>query len=526
MDEHILRAILAIGRRADSVDVETLQSSFVGVGSIDLRLSSPDHQVIYGRRGTGKTHTLKYIVSNPPKNAVPLYIDLRSIGSNGSVYGDATLSFQQRATTLLVDFLRALHEQLLTFFVEDKNSDLSKAGPQLDRLLDAVSATRVDGPVSVTEKGIATNAEKAQAGFDISMATLSLMGKAELSKESSDSLELSYNVIRDSHVIFGDLNAPLKELSSSIGNNKFILLIDEWSDIPLELQPFLADLIRKALISSGMTLKIAAIEHRSNFAVFNSSGQYIGLQLGADIMADINLDDFMVFENDELKAVQFFKNMIYRHCLSHLSDEDAKKYKDEDVFALAIFTEKRALEEFVRASEGVPRDALNLLHKAAFKAVDRRVGVEDVRAAAREWYQSDKAAFINQDSETRRLLNWIIDNVIRGRKARAFLFDSDRREELIDRLFDARSLHVLKKNVSSKEGGQRYDAYKLDYGCYVDLINTNQNPTELLGDGAIDLSAFEVPDDDYRAIRRAILDYDDFVASAAAEDAGNAAAVT
>ncbi|MFA4950016.1 hypothetical protein [Brevundimonas sp.] len=510
MDEKIIRAILAIGRRADSVDVETLQSSFVGVGNIDLRLSSPDHQVIYGRRGTGKTHTLKYLVANPPTSTIPLYIDLRSIGSNGSVYGDATLSFQQRATTLLIDFLRALHEQLLDHFVADEKADLSRAGPQLDRLIDAISATRVDGPVNIKESGTSSATERAQAGLDLSLAALSLSGKADFSQSETAALEVSYNVIRDSHVIFGDLNGPLRELSSLIAPKKFVLLVDEWSDVPLELQPFLADLIRKALIASGMTLKIAAIEHRSNFATFNATGQYVGLQLGADIMADINLDDFMVFENDEARAVQFFKNMIYRHCVSHLGDEGKLEYKNEDVFALAIFTEKRALEEFVRASEGVPRDALNLLHKAAFKAADRRVAVDDVRSAAREWYQSDKAAFINQDGETKRLLNWIIDEVIRGRRARAFLFDSDRREELIDRLFDARSLHVLKKNVSSKEGGQRYDAYKLDYGCYVDLINTKENPAHLLGDDG-DLDGIDVPDDDYRAIRRAILNYDDFI---------------
>lgn len=511
MDEHILRAILAIGRRADTVDVETLQSSFVGVGSIDMRLSSPDHQVIYGRRGTGKTHTLKYVVSNPSKGVVPLYIDLRSIGSNGSVYGDAGLSFQQRSTTLLVDFLLALHDRLLNFFLGDRDADLSKAGPQLDRLSTAVSATRVEGPVSVREQGGSKQTEKAEIGFNLSNAIASLAGRAEASGEKSENLEISYNIVRDSHVVFGDLNGPLKELSASIGSRKFVLLIDEWSDIPLDLQPFLSDLIRKALIASGMTMKIAAIEHRSNFSFMSNNGQYIGLQLGADIMADINLDDFMVFDNDELKAVQFFKNMIYKHCMSHLSEEESAKYKNEDAFTLSIFTEKRAFEEFVRASEGVPRDALNLLHKAAFKAIERKVSVDDVRSAAREWYQSDKAPFINQDIETRRLLNWLIDEVIRGRRARAFLFDSDRRELLIDRLFDARSLHILKKNVSSKEGGQRYDAYKLDYGCYVDLINTNLNPEDLLGTEASNISDLEVPDDDYRAIRRAILDYDDFI---------------
>jgi hypothetical protein len=62
---------------------------------------------------------------------------------------------------------------------------------------------------------------------------------------------------------------------------------------------------------------------------------------------------------------------------------------------------------------------------------------------------------------------------------------------------------VLKKNISSRdEPGVRYDVYKIDYGCYVDLVNTSQAPRGLFEteDGFI-----EVPRDDYRSIRRAIL---------------------
>ncbi len=442
-----------------------------------------------------------------------MYVDLRSIGSNGSIYNDSTLSFTQRASTLLIDFLGAIHDQLLEIFVDSTELDLSAAGGHLDRFANAISTTRVEGPVSIKEQRHHEDTASVKAGVALKKLDPTFNIYVGSTNKEADDSEVSYELAREAHVIFGDLNAPLKAIAGLAKGKRFVVLVDEWSDIPLELQPFLADLIRKALIASGMTLKIAAIEHRARFAQVSKSGQYVGLQLGADVMADVNLDDFMVFENDEQRAVNFFRNLIYRHCLSNLDKSVAAQYKDESAFILSIFTEKRALEEFVRAAEGVPRDALNLLNKAAIKAEDRRIGVEDVRAAAREWYQSDKAAFINQDVETKRLLNWIVDKVIRGRKARAFLFDADRREDLIDRLFDSRSLHILKKNISSKEGGQRFDAYKLDYGCYVDLIKTSMNPNALLDDDLAGLPTDEVPDDDYRAIRRAILDFSDFAAA-------------
>jgi hypothetical protein len=70
-------------------------------------------------------------------------------------------------------------------------------------------------------------------------------------------------------------------------------------------------------------------------------------------------------------------------------------------------------------------------------------------------------------------------------------------------------LHLLKRNVSAHDQpGVRYDVYKLDYGCYVDLFGTMKSPLGLLG--ADDGSFVSVPPDDYRAIRRAILELQQF----------------
>lgn len=280
------------------------------------------------------------------------------------------------------------------------------------------------------------------------------------------------------------------------------VLVDEWSEIPLELQPYLADLLRRSLLPiDNFVVKIAAIEHRSRFSMSPTSGEYIGLELGADVSADLNLDDFLVFDNDQRKAVEFFKNLLFRHY--EASAKDSTISTPDDLIRI-VFTQASVFDEFVRAVEGVPRDALNLAAKAATKSFGKSIAMEDVRIAARDWYQQDKAAVVRSNPELDRMLERIVTTVIGGRRARAFLFSSSERNEYIERLFDARILHVLKKNISSHdEPGKRYDVFKIDYGCYVDLFKTQNAPQGLFeADGA---GFVDVPADDYRSIRRAIL---------------------
>jgi hypothetical protein len=86
---------------------------------------------------------------------------------------------------------------------------------------------------------------------------------------------------------------------------------------------------------------------------------------------------------------------------------------------------------------------------------------------------------------------------------------------LIQQLIDDRLLHLIKKGYSSKDDvGKRFDVLQIDYGCYVHLLRTGSSaPQGLLNVGldedsfyAAMYDDFEVPEDDYRAIRRAVLD--------------------
>jgi hypothetical protein len=150
------------------------------------------------------------------------------------------------------------------------------------------------------------------------------------------------------------------------------------------------------------------------------------------------------------------------------------------------------------------------------RAVNDKISMDDVRNASRLWYSRGKEKAISTNTKAHLLLRWIIDEVIGKRSARAFLLKSNVKDELIDYLFDSRILHIIKENIAGKdEPGIRYNVYSIDYGCYVDLINTARAPKGLfeaeMEDDSIGVASFiTVPQNDYRAIRRAILSLDDF----------------
>ena len=279
----------------------------------------------------------------------------------------------------------------------------------------------------------------------------------------------------------------------------------------MDLQPYLADLIRRCILPlNGFSVKIGAIEQRTQFQLSGERGDYTGIEVGADVTADLNLDDFMVFEHDSKKSVEFFRKLIFNHFNSvQMEAGSSLNITTEAEFTKTAFTQRTVLEEIVRAAEGVPRDAINVIALCAQKAGENAISVSHARIAAKTWYQRDKETAVSANPIASALLRWIIDEVIAHRKARAFLLESGMRDALIDSLFDSRVLHILKKNISAHDQpGVRYDSYKIDYGCYVDLLSTAKEPSGLLPVGEADQNSgkyIEVPPDDYRAIRRAIL---------------------
>ncbi|MGC2224893.1 MAG: hypothetical protein WA624_22290 [Methylocella sp.] len=506
----IHKALIGFDKRAERTSDEILEATFVDSAPLFDLLSSKNNQVIYGRRGTGKTHALKYLARYVEKASErPIYIDLRSVGSNGSIYSDGSRPLAERASTLVLDVLNAIFGELYVLAVEalDKALDPDQVTLRLDDYSKAIQSVRITGTIETESQQGTSWSEENNFGLNLDQRatpslTVALGSKTGNGANSSARTRRTGN--EKIHLNFGNIGSSLSGLISVVGVSRIWLLIDEWSEVPFDLQPYLANLFRRTVLPIGsITLKVASIEHRSVFSISKDKGEYIGLELGADIAADLNLDDFLVFDNNQSKSTEFFKNPLFKHYSN--SDKAIPELNSADRLIQVAFTQVPVFEEFVRAVEGVPRDALNLAAKVATKAYGQTIAAQHVRSAARDWYQQDKQAVIRSNKGLHDLL---IDDIIGKRRARAFLFPSNFRNTLIDKLFDARLLHILKKNVSTHdEPGVRYDVYKIDYGCYVDLINTAKMPKGLFEaeeDGA-DPAFVEVPKDDYRSIRRAIL---------------------
>jgi hypothetical protein len=304
-------------------------------------------------------------------------------------------------------------------------------------------------------------------------------------------------------------------------SRKFWLLFDEWSSLPRDLQPYLAEMLRRIFFSNHkVTVRIAAIPHRTEWRILrpNNNG-YIGLEIGAEIFPILDLDEFVVFparnrEEQARRSTDFFSKLLTRHLNRHLSEAGKGLLETPEAVGTLLFTQKTALLELIRAAEGVPRDALLIVSRAALRAGERKISTDHIRDSARQVYQSTKEALLNGVPGARELLDRIIDEVISNKKARAFLLaQEDTTNPLILKLVDDRILHIIKRGYSSKaEPGARFDVLEIDYGCYVQLARTSSAPQGLI-DGVSDdalMESFyadiEVPEDDYRAIRRAVLE--------------------
>lgn len=83
-DKVLQRAVSAVPQRSEKQeDVDQLVATFVDPG-VSVQLDNSNNQILYGRRGTGKTHVLKVVfrASEALRDELPIYVDMRSLGSS------------------------------------------------------------------------------------------------------------------------------------------------------------------------------------------------------------------------------------------------------------------------------------------------------------------------------------------------------------------------------------------------------------------------------------------------------------
>jgi hypothetical protein len=119
---------------------------------------------------------------------------------------------------------------------------------------------------------------------------------------------------------FPALTSLLSEILR-LANSRLIVLIDEWSSLPLDIQPYLAEFIKRGFLSlPAVVTKIASLEYRSDFGLDSPRG-FIGFEMGADVSAAIDIDDYYVFDRNPSRITEAFGDMLYKHIATELAPD-------------------------------------------------------------------------------------------------------------------------------------------------------------------------------------------------------------
>jgi hypothetical protein len=511
-DDLLMKAVSSILQRSErQQDPHKVLGSFVDHGII-AQLYNPNNQIIFGRRGTGKTHVLRVFAAQlaaDPANIV-LYLDARTLGSS-SQFSDPAISLKQRCLALFRDILGEIYNTLLNHVVASVDETSSSALESLDQLgkvaTQPVSQYTVEAMTRRTlDKAGATNS----IGFSINSgigATLGLEDQRAREEEATT----SYRANIEDKVIFPALGSLLADVLQ-VAKARLYILLDEWSSIPMDVQPYLAEFAKRAFFANpNVVIKIASLEYRSNFGERQPWG-ILGFELGSDISTSLDMDEYYVYDRNPELVTDIFGDILFRHLKSELPALYLeKKYEIHDGAGIAMkfFSDRFAFQELVRASEGVARDLINIFIASYFGAQRRarkQIDKPTIVEASRQWFEQDKAR--NLDGVLRANLEKIIKEVIAGQHVRSFFLPLGlERHETIQRLFDARVLHLTKRGASYQDHpGIRYNIYTLDYGTYVDLLNTDHAPVmgfeEVKGEIP---KNFIVPFDDNRMLKLVVL---------------------
>ena len=484
---------------------------YAGLETLDKVISIKD-QIIYGRRGTGKTHLLKALQEKllaDDQKYLPVYIDLRTfkptLESDNDLYY-ALIIFQE----IVVEVLKCVYVNLdylyQEYTVEQQKIIIDPQRRKISALLEKFNRN-FDGKsfTKMGETGFRVNEVKKLA-TNLKIAKIpELFGSKEVNKEiESEDEKIKY-------ISFSDMSDAISQLLEAVDIDRIFCLLDEWSEIPETSQYILAEFLKRTFVPKKVTLKIAAIPNRTQLISENR----IGLEDGGDIFG-FPLDNRYIYELYPEITKAFFNELLYKQ-LYLMAPQlyeifyDNKEKRPVHNF-INIFLANQALREILIASAGIPRDFLNIFISAYniffTKTNNRHLVVADIRNATVEWYGVDKKKTVDANSNAKLLLDKIINDILITKKRCHFLIPEkyEKVKELND-LIDLRVIHLRKRGISHKGNkGVVYNVYYLDYACYTstNLYHNKINTTLLNEIETID---------DFREIRRVSLEdkfFEDF----------------
>src|SRR6202050_2581942 len=406
-------AVTSLADRAE--DIANPTATYVDTAFL-ATLQNKRSQIIFGRRGTGKTHLLRRLQAElldrfSELRIVPVYIDGATLEGSISLYHDPAAI----ALGLYVELLRRTVRELSLFvdhelgptgkldwlFSGSKRDQLAQvraAVSRLDRLLTQgkvrmlpmgeASAEFEDLDEAVTSRRLAAGVNATATLSDPRSLGIKLEASAEKDFKKSVKKMITRKIGGETYLPFAEITELIRRLLATVGNASLAILIDEWSSLgDAEVQPLLAQLLRLTA-RGGICLKLACVPGRTKlFLPAPAQGRApIGLELGDDITADVDLDSVVFVDNDIKQLAGFFMAPLQRHTGAVIPQILAASLEEFSRYVLTErMTDSHVFAELCHASSAVPRDFINVFRQATImqrSAGTDKMTVANVRSAA------------------------------------------------------------------------------------------------------------------------------------------------
>ncbi len=449
------------------------------------RAQSNRHQIVFGRRGSGKSSLLYKTAHDLSSKGYPVAsIDLEPF--KGHHYPDILIS-------VLLATLMKLEKWLLIQPVQkgdrvwwtagiarrksEKELQIAKLNAllktfinELKQQLHLTDSSKLTSVVEHAESAKSQAKAKSQAGVRIAGLDESI--EAEIAGEQQQSLKTATNEESKRSKIdflhrrildYQELFSTLTELTDS----DCYLFLDDLYQIIRTDQARLLDYFHRIAKGQNVWLKVGTIKHRSSW--YLHSPQPMGLKLGDDA-DDINLD---------LTLEKFSGTRTF---LSEILDAYIQGAHAPRRNALVSET---GMERLIIASGGVPRDFLALFRRSIGEARERltrdpqhprggKIGAEDVNMAAGEYGDRKKEEFQKDTSEDDGPLQEAFEKIrlfcLQRNRSNVFLIEQDGNAVDFDRvqeLIDLRLVHHVKSRVTVPNmTGKVFRALLLDFSQY------------------------------------------------------------
>lgn len=487
--KQIISAIEQIALREERGDSENAINTFFDC-NITPHLMNINHQIIQGRRGTGKTHILHVLTKKMESaNCHCFYFDCKATGSAAEI-SDEELPQKHRAIQLICDFLLSLHKDFLAYYSEAligvaSNSDeISELLNQLYN--ECYTVGELNQSFEKTKNRRSKRSDTANGGIQFllsSSPSVKMEQSTKIDQENEIGTVYSTAGVSYKKIVFPNVFQCLDRLAE-ISKTDFVILIDEWSNLPLNIQPHFAEFLRCCLFScKHITVKIAVVKGRTNYCSKTDTSIY-GFEIGADINVALDLDDVYMYD----KNPRLVYASLYRILLTHLRAKGVVSEFDDDPDLLhALFGDDVNCSILLaRASEGNPRDFLSILNGCVVSMgiIDESSVIDSasVYTAASNWYKLDKEGALS--AKQKQFLSEIASYVIRKKETRGFVL----KEAFLDHngfksLIDARVLHVFRTGIFiDRIASYPLSLVVLDFGIYSDSLLSGQVIHLLSGD--------------------------------------------